>query len=72
MEIVDNAFLPLWPGAMDAYPHDALFRISLANALAVAWGLTFLVNRPLIKRGKGHASRTTRTAPPTEGSRPRD
>jgi hypothetical protein len=55
MEIVDNAVLVLWPGAMDAYLDDALFWISLAIALAVAWGPTFLVNRALIRRGKGHA-----------------
>ena len=55
MEIVDNAVLLLWPGAMDAGLGDALFWISLAIALAVAWGPTFLVNRALIARGKGHA-----------------
>ena len=55
MEIVDNAVLLLWPGAMDAYLDDALFWISLGIALAVAWGPTFLVNRALISRGKGHA-----------------
>ena len=55
MELVDNAILLLWPGAMDAYLDDALFWISLAIALAIAWGLTFLVNRALIRRGKGHA-----------------
>jgi hypothetical protein len=55
MEIVDNAVLLLWPGALDAGLDDALFWISLAIALAVAWGPTFLVNRALISRGKGHA-----------------
>ncbi len=55
MEIVDNAILLLWPGAMDAYLDDALFWIALGIALAVAWGPTFLVNRALIRRGKGHA-----------------
>jgi hypothetical protein len=55
MEIVDNAVLVLWPGAMDAYLDDWLFWISLGIALAVAWGPTFLVNRALIRRGKGHA-----------------
>jgi hypothetical protein len=55
MEIVDNAILLVWPGAMEAYLDDALFWISLAIALAVAWGPTFLVNRALIRRGKGHA-----------------
>jgi hypothetical protein len=55
MEIVDNAVLLLWPGALDAGLGDALFWISLAIALAVAWPPTFLVNRALIARGKGHA-----------------
>ncbi len=55
MEIVDNTILVLWPGALDAGLRDALFWISLAIALAVAWGPTFLVNRALIRRGKGHA-----------------
>ena len=55
MEVVDNAVLLLWPGAMDAGLGDLLFWGSLAIALAVAWGPTFLVNRALIRRGKGHA-----------------
>ena len=55
MEIVDNAVLLVWPGAMDAALGDALFWVTLAIALAVAWGPTFLVNRALIARGKGHA-----------------
>jgi Domain of unknown function (DUF4396) len=54
MELVDNAVLVLWPGALEAGLTDALFWISLAIALAVAWGPTFLVNRALIRRGKGH------------------
>jgi hypothetical protein len=55
MELVDNAILLLWPGAMDAYLDDALFWIALGIALAVAWVPTFFVNRALIRRGKGHA-----------------
>jgi Domain of unknown function (DUF4396) len=55
MEIVDNAVLVLWPDALEAGLGDALFWLSLAVALAVAWGPTFLVNRALIARGKGHA-----------------
>jgi hypothetical protein len=55
MEIVDNAVLLLWPGAMEAGLSDLLFWGPLAIALAVAWGPTFLVNRALIGRGKGHA-----------------
>ena len=55
MELVDNAVLLVWPGALAAGLADALFWISLAISLAVAWGPTFLVNRALIARGKGHA-----------------
>jgi len=55
MELVDNAILLVWPGALDAGLRDLLFWASLAVALAVAWGPTFLVNRALIRRGKGHA-----------------
>jgi Domain of unknown function (DUF4396) len=55
MEIVDNALLLVWPGALEAGLTDVLFWGSLAIALAVAWGPTFLVNRALIRRGKGHA-----------------
>ena len=71
MELVDNAILLLWPGAMDADLDDALFWISLAIALAVAWGPTFLVNRALIQaRGKGHARRAHRApAPSARGAR---
>jgi hypothetical protein len=55
MEVVDNAVLLVWPGALDAGLRDVLFWGSLAISLAVAWGPTFLVNRALIRRGKGHA-----------------
>ena len=55
MELVDNAILLAWPGAMEAGLGDLLFCGPLAIALAVAWGPTFLVNRALISRGKGHA-----------------
>ncbi len=55
MELVDNAVLLVWPGALDAGLADVLFWGSLAISLAVAWGPTFLVNRALIRRGKGHA-----------------
>ena len=55
MEIVDNAVLLIWPGALEAGVGDLLFWVSLAIALAVAWGPTFIVNRALISRGKGHA-----------------
>jgi hypothetical protein len=55
MEIVDNAIVLVIPGAMDAGLGDSLFWGSLALALAVAYPPTFLVNRLLIARGRGHA-----------------
>jgi Domain of unknown function (DUF4396) len=55
MEIVDNAVLLVYPGAMEAGLGDALFWWSLAFALAVAWVVAFPVNRWLIARGRGHA-----------------
>ena len=55
MEIVDNAIILIVPGAMDAGLTDALFWASLAFALAVAFVVTFPVNRYLISRGLGHA-----------------
>jgi Domain of unknown function (DUF4396) len=55
MELVDSAVLLAWPDAMDAGLRDLLFWGSLVIALAIAWPPTFLVNRALIRRGKGHA-----------------
>ena len=55
MEIVDNLFMVLIPGAMDAGLTSWLFWGSLAASLAVAFVLTVPVNRALISRGKGHA-----------------
>ena len=55
MEIVDNGFLLLVPGAMAAGLTDLLFWWSLAVALAIAFAAAFPVNRFLIARGRGHA-----------------
>ncbi len=55
MEIVDNGVLLLVPGAMDAGIADPFFWITLGAALAIAWIVTFPVNRWLIARGTGHA-----------------
>ena len=55
MEIVDNAVLLVVPGAMEAGVTDPFFWITLAAALAIAWVVTFPVNRWLIGRGRGHA-----------------
>lgn len=55
MELVDNAVIVLWPGAMDAGLGDALFWGALAIALGVAFVLTTPVNKWMIGRGRGHA-----------------
>ena len=55
MEIVDNAFILIVPGAIAAGLADSLFWWSLALSLVVAFVLTMPVNRWLIARGRGHA-----------------
>ena len=55
MELVDNLFMVLIPGAMDAGLASWLFWAALAASLAVAFVVTVPVNRALIRRGKGHA-----------------
>jgi hypothetical protein len=55
MEVVDNAFLLVVPGALAAGLGSPLFWWSLAASLAVAFVLTVPVNRWLIGRGQGHA-----------------
>jgi uncharacterized protein DUF4396 len=55
MEIVDNAIVLIWPGAMDAGLADLIFWGSLAIALSVAFAAAYPVNRALIARGRGHA-----------------
>ncbi|MBJ6636967.1 DUF4396 domain-containing protein [Streptomyces sp. DHE7-1] len=55
MELIDNTIMVGVPGAMDAGLSQALFWVSLAASLAVAFALTTPVNRWMISRGKGHA-----------------
>ncbi|MFE9747051.1 DUF4396 domain-containing protein [Saccharothrix saharensis] len=55
MELVDNLVLVAIPGAMDAGVADAMFWLSLAGALAIAFIVTVPVNRRLIAQGRGHA-----------------
>jgi uncharacterized protein DUF4396 len=55
MELVDSAILLVIPGAMAATIATPLFWVSLAVSLAIAWIVTFPVNRWLIARGRGHA-----------------
>jgi Domain of unknown function (DUF4396) len=55
MELIDNLFLLVVPGAMAAGLSDGLFWWSLALSLAIAFVVTVPVNRSLIARGRGHA-----------------
>ncbi|MEU1707187.1 DUF4396 domain-containing protein [Streptomyces sp. NPDC005706] len=55
MELIDNGVILVWPSAMDATLADALFWISLAVSLVIAFVVTTPVNKWTIGRGKGHA-----------------
>ncbi|MFF9163077.1 DUF4396 domain-containing protein [Streptomyces longwoodensis] len=55
MELIDNGVIALWPRAMDAGLADALFWVSLAVSLVLAFLVTTPVNKWMIGRGKGHA-----------------
>jgi hypothetical protein len=55
MELVDNAFILLVPGAISAGLTDSLFWWSLFVSLVIAFAAAVPVNRYLIARGKGHA-----------------
>lgn len=55
MELIDNAFILLVPGAIAAGLSDSLFWWSLFVSLAIAFVVTVPVNRWLIARGRGHA-----------------
>jgi hypothetical protein len=55
MEAVDNGFVAVVPGALDAGLGDAKFWWSIALGFAIAFGPAWGANRWLIARGKGHA-----------------
>ena len=55
MEIVDNGFILLVPGAISAGLGDSLFWWSLVTSLVIAFVAAVPVNRYLIARGRGHA-----------------
>ncbi len=55
MELTDNAFILLVPGAISAGLGDSLFWWSLAVSLVIAFIFAWPLNRWLIARGKGHA-----------------
>lgn len=55
MELADNVFMVMVPGALNAGLNSMLFWVSLACSLVVAFFAALPVNRWLIARGKGHA-----------------
>jgi len=55
MEAIDNIFILLVPGAINANLNSKLFWISLITSLIVAFILTVPVNYLLISRGIGHS-----------------
>jgi hypothetical protein len=55
MEFIDNAFMLVVPGAMEAGLGDLRFWAPLLGGFAIAWPFAFAVNRVMIRRGKGHA-----------------
>ena len=55
MEIVDNLFVIIVPGALAAGLGDGLFWWSLLVGLLIAGAVAWPVNRWLIARGRGHA-----------------
>jgi hypothetical protein len=55
MEVVDNLFIVIVPGALEAGLADGKFWWTLAVGLLIAGAVAFPLNRRLISRGRGHA-----------------
>jgi hypothetical protein len=55
MEFIDNGFILIVPGAMEAGLGDLRFWAPLLGGFVIAWPFAFAVNRAMIRRGKGHA-----------------
>jgi hypothetical protein len=55
MEAIDNLFVALVPGALEAELTDPLIYASIAGGFVIAYPFAFLANRYLIARGRGHA-----------------
>lgn len=55
MELIDNGFVLIVPGALEAGLRDLRFWLPLLGGFVIAWPFAFAVNRSLLKRGKGHA-----------------
>jgi hypothetical protein len=55
MEIIDNAFVLMIPGAMEAGVTDPLIYAAIAGGFVVAFPFAWWANRFMIARGTGHA-----------------
>jgi hypothetical protein len=55
MEFIDNLTIILVPGALEAGLGDLRFWLPLLGGFAIAWPFAFVVNRAMIRRGKGHS-----------------
>jgi hypothetical protein len=55
MEVIDNAFVLVYPGAMEAGVGDPVLYFAVALGFAIAYPFAFVANRYMIARGKGHA-----------------
>jgi hypothetical protein len=55
MEVIDNAFVMLIPGAMEAGLTHWLLWASIAGGFAIAFPFAWWANRYMLARGKGHA-----------------
>lgn len=55
MEFVDNGFILLVPGALEAGLTDGKFWWSLLLGFVIAFGPAWATNRWMIARGRGHA-----------------
>ena len=55
MELIDNVTVAVWPDALEAGVGDPVIYIAVAVGFVIAYPFTFVANRYLITRGKGHA-----------------
>lgn len=55
MELIDNLTVIFVPGALEAGLADARFWLPLLGGFLIAWPFAFMVNRSMIRRGRGHA-----------------
>lgn len=55
MELAENGFMVLVPGAMESGLDSPLFWLTMAGALLIGFAVAYPVNLWLLRKGKGHA-----------------